>query len=382
MEYAWPYLVYFVLLLFVHLIYCTKVKRHGYSEEYAKSLSKYYDVFVGVTFLFFFGLRGFIYTDCFQYYSFFQNNKEYELSYLSGWYEPGYILSNQIISLFTDSFWVFQFVWTAIDFLLLRTILKRECGKYFYLAFAFLLPLWTGAEMNLFRNVKAILIAFWALQFLRDRQLVKYLLAIAFASTFHLTALFFLPLYFFIHRPMIKVYIACAVIAMFFYITGLDSILHNFIGFGKMIGGRMDVKAVAYATDVKANLFSFGFLYRVFLTTLFFCVYRVYCKKNVVFANLSLIYCFIFIGLSSITVLRDRFSVMFVLALMVSFVQVFKCIDNLFIRRACVVVNMVFLFMFLFVQVNNPAAQYENQLFGISTYSQAYSRVFAVVAKL
>lgn len=381
MEYAWPYLIYFIVLLFVHMFYCTKLKNHGYSEEYAKSLSKYCDILVGASFLFFFGLRGFIYTDCFQYYSFFQNNTEYELSYLSGWYEPGYILCNQIISLFTDSFWVFQFIWTAVDFLLLRAILKRECGHRFYLAFAFLLPFWTGAEMNLFRNAKAILIAFWAMQFLRDRQLIKYVLSLALASTFHVTALFFLPLYFFIHRPMIKVYIACAVVAMSFYITGLDSVLHNFIGFGKMIGGRMDVKAVAYATDVKANLFSFGFLYRAFLAILFLCVYRVYYKKNVVFANLSLIYCFIFIGLSSITVLRDRFSVMFVLALAVSLVQVFKCVDNILIRRICAIINMIFLSMFLFVQVNNPAAQYENHLFGISTYSQAYSRIFAVVGK-
>lgn len=379
MEFAWPYLTYFTFLLFVHFFYFQKIKQRDFSKSYVKHIERNLDILVGASFLFFYGLRGFIYTDCFQYYSFFSHPQEYELSYLNGWYEPGYILCNQIVSKFIKNFWTFQFIWTFVDFILLRAVLRRECGDKFYFAFAMLVPFWTGCEMNLFRNTKAILIAFWAMQFIRDGKLLKYVVSIVVASTFHLTALFFLPFYFFVNRPLIKVFVGFCIAAIVFYVMGLDSIVHNFIGFGKMIGGRMDIKATAYATSVETSVFSFGTIYRFFLAIVLLFVYKEFTKKNAIAVNIGLIYCFAFIGLSSITVLRDRFSMMFVLAIVIAMVQMFSFIKQKFIRRGCIFINILFATAFLFVQTNNPAAQYENNLFGISTYSQAYNRVFKTV---
>lgn len=375
MEYSLPYLIYFAFLLLLHGVYCTAKKREANLKKTRRNL----DILVVFSFMIFFGLRGFIYTDCFQYYDFFRKSYVYELSYLNGWYEPGYILCNQFIGLFTHNFWVYQFIWTGIDLLLLFAILRRECGEKFYLAIAFLIPLWTGNEMNLFRNAKAILIFFWALPYIRDQKIVKYLISIFVASTFHITALFFLPMYFFVNKRLLKLFVVFGVIAIVFYFIGLSDVTSHFLSFGKMIGGRMDIKSVAYTTDVAANIFSFGTLYRLFLLSVAIYTYKRYSKINIEVINISLIYCCVFLALSSILVLRDRFASMFVLGLICWLPNAFECFHSKSAAKMLTFVNILFLFAYTFVQTNNPAAQYENLLTGISTYSQAFSRVFSVV---
>lgn len=372
MEYSLPYLVYFAFLLLLHGVYCTAKKREADLCKTRKIL----DILVIVSFMIFFGLRGFVYTDCFQYYDFFQKNYIYNISYLNGWYEPGYILCNQFIACFTNSFWVYQFIWTGFDLFLLYIILKRECGEKFYLAFAFLIPLWTGNEMNLFRNVKAILIAFWAIQYIRNQQIIKYLLAIFVASTFHLTALFFLPFYFFLNKSMLKIFGIVGIVAIIFYFIGLSDVTSHLVSFGRFFGGRMDLKASAYTENVSASVFSFGFVYRLFLIGIMINTYKHFHKKNTAIINLSLIYCFVYLAFSSILVLRDRFASMFVLGLVCWLSYSFNSIRSHFFAKVLSVINLLFLCTYLYVQTSNPAAQYENHLFKTSTYSQAYNRVF------
>ena len=162
MQFAWPYIALFVLYLLIYAE-CSKKRVIYRSRLRYKDIAiveKKHEYLVIAIYLLFYGLRGYIFTDCFQYHNYFEEAswREDSIFETTSLFEPGYVLSNIIIYQFSDSPFFFQFVWTFIDVILLYIILKRETGMYCILAFAILIPFWDGVQMNLWRNIKSILI--------------------------------------------------------------------------------------------------------------------------------------------------------------------------------------------------------------------------------
>lgn len=227
MIYSVPYLLYYSFLLY---LYYLQQKKKNFQRQV--SAPKNYEALALISYILFFGLRGYVFTDCFQYHEFYEKVGSFssvmEASELS-LYEPGYVLANIFLYYICDEPFFFQFIWTFIDVILLYVILKRETGKYFLLAFAFLIPFFEGVQMNLFRNIKAILIFFWAIKYIREKQMIKYLLAILLAMTFHLTAVLYIPFYFFVNKHIPKTMLVISCVAVAFYFIGLSSLFSDMV---------------------------------------------------------------------------------------------------------------------------------------------------------
>ena len=373
MIYAIPYLLLytFFLSLYYRKVALSKQIPNTYKTE------KNYIIIALIVYLLFFGLRGYIFTDCYQYHEFYEDldYPKYTITYIDALFEPGYIISNIILHSISDNPFFFQFIWTLIDIILLYIILRRETNKYFLLAFAFLIPFFEGIQMNLFRNIKAILIFFLAIKYIRQQKLIKYTLSILLASTFHLTALLFWPLYFIINKNMRKSMIIICCTSIIFYFIGLNSLLGDMIVIASFLGGKFERITNSYIDSAEQTGFTFGFIYRTILMLYFLILYKKLSKKNLIMLNLSLLYICCSMFFNDILVLRDRFIALFALAIPCILPYVAPCINSRGRKNMFIILNLLFTLAYTYVQNSQPIAKYENILFGISNKDEVQRRV-------
>lgn len=374
MIYSVPYLLYYSFLLY---LYYLQQKKKNFQRQV--SAPKNYEALALISYILFFGLRGYVFTDCFQYHEFYEKVGSFssvmEASELS-LYEPGYVLANIFLYYICDEPFFFQFIWTFIDVILLYVILKRETGKYFLLAFAFLIPFFEGVQMNLFRNIKAILIFFWAIKYIREKQMIKYLLAILLAMTFHLTAVLYIPFYFFVNKHIPKTMLVISCVAVAFYFIGLSSLFSDMVYIGVLMGGKFDRITNSYIDSAESVGFTFGFIYRLFLLIYFLCLYKKLSNKNQVMLNVAIIYICCNIFFNDVRVMRDRFAALFALSLPCIIPYVSPSINVQKQKRNFIILNMLFTFAYTYVQNSSIPAKYENLLFGISDRSKAQIIIF------
>ena len=365
MEYAIPYLLYFLFLLILYL-----VGRHN------KIFFKRCIVLASISYLIFFGLRGYIFTDCFQYLDFF-----HDIPYMNrfqkydGNFEIGYVFVNELLSHITNNPFFFQFIMTLLDLVLLSVILKRETKQNYLLAFALLIPFWEGVQMNLFRNIKAILICFYAIRYIREKKLSTYICCIVIAFFFHQTAIFSLPLYWVINRPCRKAMVILCVLALMLYFAGMTFLADYMQALGAMLTMNMAEKAEVFSTNAQSAGFTFGFLYRIFLMGILLKNYNRLSHVNICMLNLSLLYVFCCTAFNSMIVFRDRFSALYALALPCLLSDMFATYKGKW-KKVIVAVNFICVIGMVYAQNSNGAAKYENILFGISSKNAAEYRIF------
>jgi hypothetical protein len=374
MNNAFPYILLYLFLLFLY--YRKKSLSRLYSN--VSRIENQFKRIAFFTYLIFYGLRGYIFTDCFQYHEFYEElgQKDITLSYMDALFEPGYIISNIILHSISSNPFFFQFIWTLIDLILLYLLLRRESNQFFLLAFAFLIPFFDGIQMNLFRNIKAILIFFLAIKYIRQRNLLKYTISIFLASTFHLTAWLFWPLYFFIHKNIPKSMIIVCSISVIFYFVGLGSLFSDMILIANLIGGKAERITNSYIDSSEETGFTFGFIYRFILMIYFLVLYKKISSKNQCMLNLGLIYICCSMIFNDVLVMRDRFTALFALSLPCLLPYVAPSINNKFAKNSFIIFNLLCTFAYTYVQHTSPAAKYENLLFGISDKDVAERRVF------
>ena len=373
MIYAIPYLLLYSFFL---SLYYRKVALSKHIPNIYKT-EKDYIIVALIVYLLFFGLRGYIFTDCYQYHEFYEelDSKEFTLTYIDALFEPGYIISNIILHSISNNPFFFQFIWTLIDLILLYIILRRETNKYFLLAFAFLIPFFEGIQMNLFRNIKAILIFFWAIKYIRQQKLIKYSLSVLLASTFHLTALLFWPLYFIVNKKIHKSMIIICCVSIIFYFIGLTSLLGDMVVIANLLGGKFERITNAYIDTAEQTGFTFGFIYRAILMLYLLILYKRLSIRNLAMLNLSLIYICCSMFFNDILILRDRFTALFALAMPCILPYIAPSINNRNKRNLFIILNLLFTFAYTYVQNSQVIAKYENILFGISSKEEVQRRV-------
>jgi len=368
------------LLLFVFYLYWSFLFRNQYASIIEINPQKIYytDIVVIIIYLIFYGLRGFIFTDCFQYYDLFTDlyKTSSEVDYVNFTFEPGYIFCNMIIHTFTEDFFVFQFIWTLLDVVLLTKILKRETPECFLLAFALLIPFFDGIQMNLFRNIKGILIAFYAFRYIYERNFKKYLFFIIIATSIHISSIIFFPLYFFVGKNLRKLFVLLCATSIVLYFSNLDFFNELFFVIGLYTGeGKIDKVMNSYIESQNGGGFTLGFVFRLLMMLALLYKYETLSKKNVIVLNVALLYLISCTAFNSILVMRDRFGQLFALAMPCILPYVFSSIEQLQRKRNFIIVVLLFLLGQVYVQHNNLAAQYENVLTGVSDRNNAQIRI-------
>ena len=164
-SYSFPYLL-FLFYLFLIVLWEFSLKAKG-----DRRLKKIRIVIWG-SFLFFFGLRGFVNTDCLSYYPFFEGLKTvwdgYSYGYVLSEYdwEPGFITVVYLLKSIIPNYFVWTFVWTLIAIIALDSFFSRNV-KYYSLGFLlFFIFGGYGILVNLMRGSIAMFIFLYSIRFL------------------------------------------------------------------------------------------------------------------------------------------------------------------------------------------------------------------------
>lgn len=333
--------------------------------------------------LVFIGLRGFVYTDFMNYYPFFKHlnilDDFLDVSTLGNMYEPGFVLYSYICKLLFDNYFVWNFISAVIDLSLLYVFIKRYSPYHLLSVAIFIVMGCTALEFNVLRNAKAIFIFLLGLKYLESRNLKKYSLYILVAMTFHLSAIFYWPLYFILHKRwnrslLLTIFIVglivCLTNNLFFVNFILDNVL---VGFSDQ-----EIKMFSNAFVDDGSRISIGLLERVitFLLMLYFYDKRIsrnHCKQYV-FSNMFVLFYMVWMFFSSMPTLLQRMNYLFIPCYWILYPQWIAYARRK--RRECLIkarflkTGLVLFLVLKTVVGTDPTLKYENLLTGISTYNQ------------
>lgn len=119
-------------------------------------------------------------------------------------FEWGYRLYNKIWGILGSSWQIITIGNSLTIFLLLYRLIKKESKNYFLSIWLYLTLGIYQTEMNVARNAIAIMICYYAMQYIEKRDWKRYMGLICVAACIHKSVLIFIPLYFLFKRPFIS----------------------------------------------------------------------------------------------------------------------------------------------------------------------------------
>ena len=347
-------------------------------------------------FLFFFGLRGFVFTDWLIYKPLFEEmptlfggnlniiTDRFSTNIETGFRgtELGFIYFTVIFKTIIPNYIAWIFFNTLIDVLLLD-IFFRHYSKYYVLSFIIFVTFGgLGLEFNLLRNVKAILLFLLSLKYLHSRQLIPYMLLNILGCVFHASSLIFLPLYFILHKewPKSLLWIIFIVgnILFLFHIQYLKPLLTSA---GDLIGGKIMIMIRTYfENELYNSQFGIGLGYIERIVT--FCVilyfYELLKKQsnyNIIFINSFILYFIVYFFFTEIRVAVERLSLLFVFSYWILYPNILNLFTRLNNRIIVIFTLLVYCILKLTVGNSNVFSKYDNLIFGIESFEVRQERV-------
>lgn len=369
-----PYpLPYILLVLFYAAV--GYVRHQMPNEEYRR----YCDVLSVVMFVLFFGFRGYLLTDWMLYYPYYH---DLEWGDILNFFnpdktglEPGFaVLCMVCKTLSGGSYHFLEFTVTCLFLSCVYSFMRRytdnvALGLMLFLAFD-----GVGIVCNLLRNSLAIGIFLVAIPFIEQRRPLPYFFLCLLALTFHVSALVYVPLYFFFHRfPTRWVYLAVFVIANAAFISRfsvVDQIL-ELMGFT----GDAAMKADAYTGKMTSSLsvFTIGYIERLLTGTLII-LYHDKLKElhngSGVIVNGVFMYLIMFYFFSQYDVLSRRFSFLFCFGYWVIWLDFMRCFFFINNRRLLAAFVVAYSVIHAWRIYNAPDFYYENILTGAQSYNE------------
>lgn len=129
---------------------------------------------------------------------------------------------------------LFFFLFAAVIYVPVawRIMEMKDKEPVWILAFLFLLDGFTSG-MNIMRQAAASSLCFFALKYVHERNLLKYLITIVLAAAFHITAIVFLPVYYIWHR---RQKLAAFHIRTWLIVIAYAVVALNFSSFAALLG--------------------------------------------------------------------------------------------------------------------------------------------------
>ena len=243
--YGIPYFIVFIIFLSL-CIPIVQTNNCGQIQlRHSSNMLKY--VVLLIVFLFFYGLRQHVLTDWFEYENTFDFlpslfSKDFINSYnfvkaYTGNVEKGFVLFTILCKTICSSFYFFQFINTLIDFCLLTVFFKKYLNNRFYWGFlCFFIFYGNLFEINLMRNIKALLLFLFSIKYIERKRFVKFLLLNICGALFHSSSFLLIPLYFILDKKINrKIILSLFIIGNLFFIfhislftTLLNSLITHF----------------------------------------------------------------------------------------------------------------------------------------------------------
>ncbi len=332
-----------------------------------------------VTFILFFGLRGFVFYD---WYGYYPNFNSYSLATLktlpfSQWpYEPGFVLLMTSCKALYNNFHFFVFVCTCIN----AVLLFRFFGKYSFNVplslMVFLCMNGIGLSTDLMRNSISILLFINALEFLEKRRPIPYFAVCVLATSIHYSSLLFFPLYFFLHRRISKwVFLGVFIIGNMIFLLRIPVFLQLVSYFANYIDPKLQLKIdiyVKYATGIGFKL-DLGFIERLFSGILVFIYYdklRGIRENSNIFINAILLYFIVFYAFSEFPVISKRFATLFVFSYWIIWSDLIRCFSLRNNRNLFIAFLSIYCLLKTYSLCNYPFAKYDNLIWGVKSYQE------------
>ncbi len=384
-SYSPPY-VFLFLIFFALFIWENRVKKNDGNI----TIIRYVCMLV---FFVFFGFRGYLDTDFVVYYPIYEatptlSDTQGVLKFFSGLnedyllkVEPGFKVFAILLKSISEDYFFLQIVSSLIDVIFLNYFFKKYSPQYALGFIMFLIFSGLIIEFNLLRNSKAIFIFIYSLQFIKDRNPVKYFICNGIGLLFHSSAIFYFPLYFFLHKKFAPQLVWGAfILGNVLYLGQIKFITPMVVAIGDFFGGVYSLMAEAYSKD---SLYStgygitMGYIEKFFTFILFYYSYnkvgeKIKDEKTLnIFFNLFFIFTVTYLFLSEYAVLIDRMTTLFVMSYWILYPYIYTLLERMF--------KLIFAFiLFLFGTYkminsnNNIIRKYENILWDKPTITRAY----------
>lgn len=301
------------------------------------------------------GLRWETGSDWIPYLENFQNSDEYStiiINALLG-YEIGYGTFTFFIKRIFDNYSFFL----VLHALIFYWGIFRVCNKYspyFFITLMFFYATNLGM-VGSNRQLLAIIICLWGLDFIFEKKPFKFFLVVGIASLFHTTAFLF-GIYYFLNRNF-KIVMVIAVLVLSFIIGKTNMPFLLFSKFGGMFGELAASKTIAYSEGAKevlkeSTLSFFGLFKRLFFIAIFSYNYSFISKKlsyyKLLYNGYVLGMVVYFLFASSLLILVNRgslyFNIMESLLISCQFLVFKKSADKAYVLFILFLVSIVFLF--------------------------------------
>lgn len=393
-SYAIPYIAFFLFYV-VLLFWEFRQINNGKEPQYIRWAAI-------IAFLFFFGLRGYVYTDWAVYAPLFEKlptigegglskvlstdfSEEFltDVSVGNAGLELGFVYFTVFFKSLINNYFAFVFTNTLIDILLLNIFLKRYSKYYALSIILFIVFGGCGIEMNLLRNIKALLLFLVSLKYLQERRIVPYFLLNIIGFFFHSSALIFFPLYFILNKQWPQWLIwGIFIVGNIIFLLHIKFLEPITLGIADIMGGRMGVKARLYfASDFYSQAYGLGLGYieRV-ITFLLLILSQKKLKEqnafNLIFINSFLLYFFIYFFFSEIMVAVDRLSLLFAFAYWILYPELLFSIKKSVNKWALVSILLAYSTLKIFHANSAITSRYDNLLFGIESIEDRSSIMY------
>lgn len=370
--YSLPYIILAVFLFILYLNECGKLQL--VSKRNAQRLAT-------AVLLIFFGLRGHLFSDFINYYPFYQNLPnifQINLQEISNEYrfELGFVLYSSIVKTFMPSYFGWVFINSLIDIIVFRFIFSRYTNSsilpfIFFLAFNGLI-----LEFNLYRNVKAIDLFLLSIPYLQQRKLIPYIALNLLGATFHVSSVFYIPLYFFLNRALSKYLIwGGIVIANIIYFTHIK-VLSDLLDLLSIFQSYESYQTlITYNENSSAYGLSYGYIERTLAILLFSVFYKklVYSNKaNIIFYNCFWLYYICFLVFYENTIFVERVPTLLIFSYWILYTNIVSLkFPNK--QKICIML-CVLIPLKLHTASASVMAKYDNLLIGIEDFETRSNR--------
>ncbi len=367
-----PYALVALSLFCLYLIDKSNRNRDGYNSK--RLLCVGYLIL-----LFFIGLRGFVMTDFISYYPYFDMidgmDSIPDVILLKGW-EPGFVVYTYICKTIIPNYFAWNFISCAIDLWILYVILNRYSCNHFLSLLVFFIVGGLPLEMNVMRNAKAIFIFLLSIRYIEERKLWHFLIMILIAMTFHLSAILYIPLYFFINKKwpkwiLVTIFVVGCVI-LFSHMSFLSQIANN-LPLTMDEESRGSYLISQHLGETSSYGLSLGTIERIITFIILSIIYRKYISHNdsdIIFYNMYFLLFIVFFYFSESHVVVQRFQYLFIPCFWIAYPSLFNKLAKV---RIIKYVFIAFLIIKVLMSGNVPENKYDNLLFGIDSYEKRYS---------
>ena len=372
MPYSIPYIIFISFILSIFFL--------QNSLKLTQRTVMILNLSVFLAYLLFFGFRGFIGWDWTIYYPFYEKlDNLFQLNLEKIMFDIGFTIYASLIKTLGFGFHSFVCISTFINVILLHVFFKRYLPeKYYALGFAIFVVFGGFVfETDLMRNIKSLLLFLLSLKYIENRSPYKFLLFNILGLFFHWSSIMFLPLYFFLHKPIsVKTISLITIIGVVVFILKIEYIKPLLLFVGSLFGNVEKYKITFYVHSSlfgSAYDFSLGFFERIFTLLLILLSYKNLTTKktsNILFINAFFIYIVIFLFFSEVTIALVRFGNLFVFSYWILWPMLITCVNT---PSKLIYTGLILIILFFKINIvsGNILYKYDNILIGnIKTYDK------------